>query len=105
MNETQDMNILKHSPSANGDSGLSALQCYVYACIISADNDEFGLSEEDKQEIIRRKKLDCDWDYVLEPIKDEKQRKTLVEFLKNDGIDIYNYDGSYVWFRRIYTVI
>ena len=66
------------------DKKLNDLQCYVYACIISADNDEFGLSEEDKQTIMDRYSMDMDWDYVLEPIKDEKKRKTLVEFLKEN---------------------
>ena len=49
-----------------------------------ADNDEFGLSEDDKQEIIYRHKLGSSWDYILEPIKDEKQRKTLIEFFEGD---------------------
>lgn len=59
---------------------MDELKNYVYVCIISADNDEFNLSEDDKQEIIRRKKLSDDWGFVLEPIKDEKQRETLVSF-------------------------
>lgn len=60
---------------------MNDLQCYIFASIISADNDEYGLTEEEKQEIIRRKHLDCDWEYILEPIKDEKRRKTLIDFL------------------------
>ena len=55
---------------------------YIYTCIISADNDEFNLSEEDKQEIIRRKDMDMSWDSILEPIKDDKIRDTLVGFFK-----------------------
>lgn len=56
----------------------------VYTCIISADNDEFGLSEDDKQEIIQRRKMGSAWEYILEPIKDEKQRKTLIELFENE---------------------
>lgn len=56
---------------------------YVYTCIISADNDEFNLSEEDKQEIMRRKDMDMSWDSILEPIKDDKMRDTLVGFFKH----------------------
>lgn len=59
---------------------MDELKNYVYVCIISADNDEFNLSEDDKQEIIRRKELSDDWGFILEPIKDEKQRDTLVSF-------------------------
>lgn len=59
---------------------MDELKNYVYVCIISADNDEFNLSEDDKQEIIRRKELSDDWGFVLEPIKDEKQRNSLVSF-------------------------
>ena len=61
---------------------MNELQMYVYTCIISADNDEFNLSEEDKQEIMRRKDMDMSWDSILEPIKDDKIRDTLVGFFK-----------------------
>ena len=64
---------------------LMQLKNLTYASIISADNDEFGLSEDDKQEIIYRHKLGSSWDYVLEPIKDEKKRKQLIEFFEDDG--------------------
>lgn len=64
---------------------LELLKNFTYVSIISADNDEFGLSEDDKQEIIYRHKLGSSWDYILEPIKDEKQRKTLIEFFEGDG--------------------
>lgn len=64
---------------------LELLKNLTYVSIISADNDEFGLSEDDKQEIIYRHKLGSSWDYILEPIKDEKQRKTLIEFFEGDG--------------------
>ena len=63
---------------------MNDLQCYIYASIISADNDEYGLSEEDKQEIIYRHDLGSTWNYVLEPIKDEKVRKSLIEFLDDE---------------------
>lgn len=64
---------------------LEELKNYTYACIISADNDEFGLSEDDKQEIMERHKLGSTWEYTLEPIKDEKIRKKLIEFFEEDG--------------------
>ena len=60
------------------------LRNYVYASIISADNDEFGLSEDDKQEIIQRRRLGSSWEYILEPIKDEKIRKSLIDFFEED---------------------
>ena len=63
---------------------LEQLKNLIYVSIISADNDEFGLSEEDKQEIIYRHKLGSSWDYILEPIKDEKKRKQLIEFFEGD---------------------
>lgn len=63
---------------------LEQLKNLIYVSIISADNDEFGLSEEDKQEIIYRHKLGSSWDYILEPIKDEKKRKQLIEFFDGD---------------------
>lgn len=63
---------------------LEQLKNLTYVSIISADNDEFGLSEDDKQEIIYRHKLGSSWDYVLEPIKDEKKRKRLIEFFDSE---------------------
>ena len=64
---------------------MNELKNFVYVSIISADNDEFGLSEEDKQEIISRSKLSEDWDFILEPIKDEKRREMLVDFFNEDS--------------------
>ena len=61
------------------------LKDFIYVSIISADNDEFDLSEEDKQEIIQRHKLGSTWEYTLEPIKDEKARKRLIDFFEEDG--------------------
>ena len=63
---------------------LDQLKNLTYVSIISADNDELGLSEDDKQEIIYRHKLGSSWDYILEPIKDEKKRKQLIEFFEQD---------------------
>lgn len=57
---------------------MSELKNFLYVSIISADNDEFGLSEDDKQEIMSRYKESKNWEYILEPIKDEKQRETLI---------------------------
>ena len=65
-------------------AALEELRNYIYASIISADNDEFNLSEDDKQEIIQRRRMGSTWEYILEPIKDEKQRKALVDFFEGD---------------------
>ena len=67
------------------DQALEELRNYIYASIISADNDEFNLSEDDKQEIIQRRRMGSTWEYILEPIKDEKQRKMLIDFFEGDG--------------------
>ena len=84
----QDTSVLKHSSSRNGDidmdKNLEELRNYVYVSIISADNDEFNLSEDDKQEIIERHKLGSTWEYTLEPIKDEKRRQQLIDFFNNE---------------------
>lgn len=61
---------------------MDELKNFVYVSIISADNDEFGLSEDDKQEIIRRRQLSEDWEFILEPIADERKRKLLVDLFK-----------------------
>jgi sRNA-binding regulator protein Hfq len=63
---------------------LEQLKNLTYVSIISADNYEFGLSEDDKQEIIYRHKLGSSWDYILEPIKNEKKRKQLIEFFEDN---------------------
>ncbi len=57
------------------------LKYFIYASIISADNDEF--TEDQKQEVIRRFDLeeevpfdDKDWEFILEPVdKDNKLLK------------------------------
>ena len=65
-------------------NSMDELRNYIYISIISADNDEFGLSEDDKQEIITRRELGSTWEYTLEPIKDEKVRKRLIDFFENE---------------------
>lgn len=56
------------------------LRNYIYVSLISADNDE--LSEDEKQQILSRHKLSPgDWAYILEPIKDERQRQLFMEIL------------------------
>lgn len=62
------------------DEQIDMLKNLTYVSIISADNDEFGLSEDDKQEIIYRYSMNMSWDTILEPIKDEKQRQRLINF-------------------------
>lgn len=62
-----------------------SLKYFIFASIISAENDEF--TEEVKQEIISRYNPDtpwneCDWEYILEPIGDEKVVHNLASLLK-----------------------
>lgn len=75
-----------------------SLKCFVFASIISADNDEF--TEEVKQEIISRfnessqdkaakdtKEVSnawdgMNWEYILEPIGDKEKIDRLVNILK-----------------------
>lgn len=48
---------------------LEELKNYLYASIISADNEEY--TEEQKQEVISRYELtkdDPDWRFILEPV-------------------------------------
>lgn len=63
------------------------LRNFIYVSVISADNDEFGLTEDQKQEIIRRRKAGMSWDYVFEPIEDEKRRRVLVELFEESEVD------------------
>lgn len=62
----------------------SQLRNFLYVSIISADNDD--LTEEEKQAIIQRtdpKNLEnTDWDYALEPIKDDNLREKYIKLLK-----------------------
>lgn len=62
---------------------LNDLQAFVYVSIISADNDEFGLTEDQKQEILHREKESDDWSYILECMP-EKYKNTLVKFFNNE---------------------
>jgi len=66
---------------------MDELRNLVFVSIISADNDEFGLSEDDKQEIIARHKLGSSWEYTLEPIKDRKTREMLIDLFNESEID------------------
>lgn len=66
---------------------MDELRNLVYVSIISADNDEFGLSEDDKQEIMARYKLGSSWEYTLEPIKDQKKRKMLIDLFNETDSD------------------
>jgi hypothetical protein len=60
---------------------VEELKYFMYASIISADNDEF--TEDQKQEVIRRFDLEEDvpfddknWKFILEPVdKDDKLLK------------------------------
>ena len=63
---------------------MNQLKNLVYVSIISADNDEFGLSEDDKQEIMKRYKESDNWGYILEPIKNEEQRKLLIDVFNEE---------------------
>lgn len=64
---------------------MSETQCIIYACLISADNDEY--TEEQKQESMRRYKLEKDnkspdWAYILEPFEDENSINKLADLFK-----------------------
>lgn len=67
---------------------MNDLQRIAYVSIISADNDEYGLSEDDKQEIISRHKLGSSWEYTLEPIKDKKKRRMLIDLFNEEIEDL-----------------
>ena len=67
---------------------MNDLQRIAYISIISADNDEYGLSEDDKQEIISRHKLGSSWEYTLEPIKDRKKRRMLIDLFNEEIEDL-----------------
>ena len=66
-------------------TALEQLKNLLYVSIISADNDEFDLSEDDKQEIMRRRELfKDDWEMIFQPIKDKKQRNLVIDLFKNN---------------------
>ena len=62
---------------------LDDLESLVFVSIISADNDEFGLSEDNKQEIISREQESDNWEYILECMPKE-YKDTLVKFFTNN---------------------
>ena len=65
---------------------MNELQCFIYASIISADNDLY--TEEVKQKIMSRlgkNKDNPDWEYVLEPLGEDA--KKYIEILKDDERD------------------
>lgn len=66
---------------------MDELKNFVYVSIISADNDEFGLTEDDKQEIIRRRKMGMSWDSVFEPIPDVNKRNKIIELFEESEVD------------------
>lgn len=86
---------------------LNDIQSYVFVCIISADNDEFGLTEDQKQEILHREKESDDWSYILECMKPE-YKNMLVKFFngvepryENDAPLGQGPDGSLVYMDDI----
>lgn len=65
---------------------MNALKNLVYVSIISADNDEFGLTEDQKQEIIARyneSKDDPNWSYILECMPEEHKDR-LIKFFNHE---------------------
>lgn len=59
-----------------------AIKNFIFVSIISADN--YRLTEEVKQAIISRYKdveHKEEWEYILEPIEDERYRKSLIQLL------------------------
>lgn len=63
---------------------LNDLQSLVFVSIISADNDEFGLTEDQKQEIISREQESDNWEYILECMPEE-YKNTLVKFFEKES--------------------
>lgn len=64
---------------------MDILKQFVYVNIISADNDEFGLTEDQKQEIISRyrdNQDNPDWAYILECMPEEYKQK-LIDFFND----------------------
>ena len=66
---------------------VNQLRNLIFVSIISADNDEFGLTEDQKQDILRRHKMNISWESILEPIPDEEKRNNLIEFFEQSEID------------------
>lgn len=65
---------------------MNELQCFIYASIISADNDLYP--EEVKQKVIKRFSKDRDnpdWEYVFEPLGEDGAKYTeLFKYLKDE---------------------
>lgn len=66
---------------------MEELRNLIFVSIISADNDEFDLTEDQKQEIIQRHKMNMSWESILEPIPDEGKRNKLIEFFEQSEVD------------------
>lgn len=70
---------------------IEELRNLIYVNIISADNDEFGLSEEQKQQIMSRynaekvkpNKADINWGFVFECMP-QKYKNTILMFFTED---------------------
>lgn len=66
---------------------MDELRNLIFVSIISADNDELGLTEDQKQEIIQRHKMNMSWESILEPIPNEDKRNKLIHFFEESDID------------------
>lgn len=66
---------------------MDELRNLIFVSIISADNDEFDLTEDQKQDILRRHKMNMSWESILEPIPDEGKRNKLIEFFEQSEVD------------------
>lgn len=66
---------------------MDELRNLIFVSIISADNDELGLTEDQKQEIIQRHKMNMSWESILEPIPNEDRRNKLIHFFEESDID------------------
>lgn len=62
-------------------NNIDELKNFVFIGIISADNDEFGLTEDQKQEIISRHNESTNWSYILECMP-EQYKSTLIRFFE-----------------------
>lgn len=69
--------------SVVGEAAKNDVKVLVLASIISADNDEFGLTEDQKQEIISREQESDNWEYILECMPKE-YKNTLVKFFNHE---------------------
>jgi len=55
------------------ESKTNLIKSLIYVSIISADN--YDYTEDTKQEIIKRYKIDNkDWSYILEPLGEDKYK-------------------------------